>query len=162
MTGFIIKLLLFITLFIAIWSGILRPWLRPKKSMQWFFANPIVEWIELNIYRKSESLAWSRWLMFLGPVLTTVGQFDPTMVQTIAQLFPEGGWWQRLASAAPMIITLAGLLGERLRRDTSKPLELVAVTEEEKKQEGPIKEAIETVKAVQEEAVQTVVEAKES
>lgn len=155
-TSTIIKLLLFITIFIAAWVGIIRPWLRPKESMKWFFGHPVVEWVELNVWRKSESLMWARWLMFLGTALTTIGQIDPTMITTIAQFLPEG--WQWIANIAPMAITVAGVLGERLRRDTTKPLELVAVTEKEKEQ-GPVSEAIEAADAVNKEAVQ-VVEAK--
>jgi hypothetical protein len=123
------RFLVAFTAFVLVWSVFLRPWLRTKPSMAWFFRLKVVEWIELNIYKKSETLALSRWLAALGGLLTGLTQIDPAMLTMVTQVsaavLPE--WAQRFATALPLLITVAGFLGEFLRRDTGKPVELIGI-----------------------------------
>lgn len=117
------KLIIVLTIIVALWTVLFRPWLRHKPWMEWFFSNPVVEWIEIHIYRKSEMLAWSRYLSALGGILTAIAQIDPSVVSMFEPLLPED--WKWVARVTPLVITLAGLMGEPLRRDISKPIEQV-------------------------------------
>lgn len=118
-----VKTLVILTVIVGCYAGILRPWLRKQAWAAGFFA--WIEPFERVLYLKSESLLWARWLSALGVLLTTIAGIDPTMVQTIAQFLPEA--YGKYAALAPLVITLAGFLGERLRRDTTKPLAVVAM-----------------------------------
>jgi hypothetical protein len=121
--------LIWFTLFMVIWVAFLRPWLRNKPGAQWFFQLPFVEWFEINVYKKSETIAWARYLTALGAVLTGIANADPATAQTMVQMFepilPAG--WAGVSRFIPMIITAAGLLAEYQRRDTTKPLAVVAM-----------------------------------
>lgn len=126
----LLTIFLWATIGVALWSGLIRPWLRKKPWWtEHFFNLPLIEWIEINVYRKSETLAWGRWLAFVGTAITTIAQFDPATAQTLVQMFepvlPESMKW--VAKAIPMVITLAGLFTTMQRRDTTKPLEMVEI-----------------------------------
>lgn len=125
-----IKAVVFTTILVALWVGVLRPWLRPKPWMRWLF--DAIEPVERALWLKSESIMWARWLTFTGTFLTVLANFDPSSLDTLmvfAPMLPES--WQPYATGIvrvlPMVVTLAGLLQERLRRDTTKPLEVVAM-----------------------------------
>lgn len=124
-----------LTVEIALYVVVIRPWLRKKEWAKPFFAGAVTEWIELHLFRKSESLMWARWQMFAGTAITTLqsfGAIDITpLVTVLSFLLPEERRWiaQVIAQGWPMVFSLLGAIGEFQRRDTTKPLELVAVPE---------------------------------
>lgn len=126
-----LRVLVALVVIVALWAAIIRPWLRKQAWAQRFF--DIIEPIERNLWLKSESILWARTLMFVGTALTALANFDPTVLDTLmpfATLLPES--WQPYAQGIikvlPMVITLAGIMNERLRRDTTKPLAVVALS----------------------------------
>lgn len=131
-----------LTVEIALYVVVIRPWLRTKEWAKPFFAGPITEWIELHLFRKSETLMWARWQMFIGPAITSLqsfGAIDITPLVTVLTfvLPPKYQWLaQVIAQGWPMLFALLGAIGEFQRRDTTKPLELVAVPESVK--EDPV------------------------
>jgi len=125
MTIFIILTLL-VTL-IAVWVIALRPYLRKQPWAQGFF--DAIEPIERAIYLKSESILWARTLTGLGVLveaLLTLGAIDFT---PFLPLVPEQ--YQSTANAVihmmPIFVSLLGIIQEKLRRDVTKPLAVVAM-----------------------------------
>lgn len=114
-----------ITALVIVYAVFVRPWLREKAWASWFFR--LVEPIELHLWRKSEALLVGRWFQFVG-LLSTVhgflGQIDWTLM---AILTPD--WIDPYLPAMPLILNILGWVIELLRKDTTKPLELVAVPE---------------------------------
>lgn len=124
-----------LTVIVALYVTIIRPWLRKSEWAKPFFANPVTEWIELHLFRKSESLMWARYQMALGGTiagLQALGQIDITpLVTVLSFVLPEQHRWiaQVIANLWPMVFPVLGVIGEFLRRDTTKSLPLVAVPE---------------------------------
>lgn len=132
------KILIFLTVLtvvVALYVTIIRPWLRKTEWAKPFFANPITEWIELHLFRKSETLMWARYKMGLGTAIATLqsfGAIDITpLVTALSFILPEQHRWvaQAIANGWPMVFAVLGMVEEFLRRDTTKPLERVAVPE---------------------------------
>jgi hypothetical protein len=123
------KWILLTTIIVIAWTALIRPWLRKKPGAQWFFNLPLVEWIEIHVYKKSETIAWARYLTALGTVMTMIANIDQSSAQMMIQMFepvlPER--FKGVATFIPMIISMAGLIAEWQRRDTTKPLEVVAL-----------------------------------
>lgn len=110
--------LLALTAFVALYVVWLRPWLRSQPWAEGFFQR--IEPLEIMLYRKSESLLWSRFLVFLGafvPFLQFVGAFDITPFMAFIPYE-----YQPYLMAA---VAVCGFIGEQLRKDTTKPLEVV-------------------------------------
>lgn len=119
--GFLIGLAAFVALYV-VW---LRPWLRDKPWAQGFFAR--VEPVEIVLWRKSESILWARFLQAVGlvvPLLQFIGAVDITPYLAIV---PDG-----YAPYLLLVIFVAGQIGERLRKDTTKPLDVVAAPDADK------------------------------
>lgn len=98
----------------------LRPWLRDKSWAQRFFAR--IEPVEIALWKKSESILWARFLQAVGlavPLLQLIGAVDITPYLTIV---PEG-----YAPYLLLVVFVAGQIGEKLRKDTTKPLDIVAL-----------------------------------
>lgn len=141
-----------LTVIVALYVVVIRPWLRKTEWAKPFFANPVTEWIELHLFRKSETLMWARYRMALGTTLTALqsfGAIDITpLITVLTFVLPDQYDWvaQVIATGWPMVFALAGAIAEILRRDTTKSLELVAVPEAVK--EDPVvmeKEALREV-----------------
>jgi hypothetical protein len=113
---------------VVLWYALVgRPWLKSKSWAQGFFA--AVEPIEIALYKKSETILWARLKMLIGATLaflTTMGSIDVT---PIMPLVPDA--YQAAVHTAinllPLLITVVGMVDEKLRNTTTKPLELVAV-----------------------------------
>lgn len=113
---------------IAFYGVILRPWLRKKTWMQWFFANPVVEWIEIHLWQKSETILVARGLQLVGIIASASGYLGAIDYSIFAPVVPEK--WQPFLPLLPVIFNALGSLMEALRRDTTKPLALVDVPQE--------------------------------
>ncbi len=112
--------LLVITAVIAVYVVLLRPWMRKREWAQGYFR--VVEPVELWLYGKSETLLWSRFLVLIGMVpgfLSAFAGFDfSPFIEWVPDKYRP---WLFLA------VTVAGVMGEALRRDTTKPLDEVAL-----------------------------------
>lgn len=149
MRTFLIGLLVLAALVVAyaLW---VRPWLRTKSWARGVFA--LIEPIELALWMKSETILWARFQMLVGlliPLLQFIGAIDltPYLAVIPADLVP----WLIAG------IALAGFITEQLRKDTTKPLEVVAIP-----QAAPteVKEAVIEAAVANAEAVNAVERAK--
>lgn len=118
-----------LTAFIIFYVAVFRPWLRQKSWAEGFFR--LIEPIELHLWRKSETILFARFKMLIGmllSLLTTIGQIN---VEPILAVFPveQQGKIRLALGLLPLAITIIGWVDEQLRKDTSKPLELVALPE---------------------------------
>lgn len=110
-----------ITVLLAIYVVWLRPLMRNTTwGKKWL---SYIEPMERLLWWKSESLLWSRFKVFLGTTLTVLVGVD---WNSVSPIFPEK--YRPILVALPTIfVALDGLMGEPLRRDISKPLEIVAM-----------------------------------
>jgi len=115
-----------ITALVIVWVTLLRPWLRRQLWACDFFAS--IEPYELWIYEKSESILWARWQQFLGLVLVLTGLFGGIDYTPLSILTPD--WLDPLLPGIPLVLNIAGTVAERLRRDTTKPLDVVALPQD--------------------------------
>lgn len=115
--------LLSLTAIVAVWTVILRPWLRDKTWMQWLFANRAVEWFEINVYRKSETILWSRWFQLMGFVAVAAGYLGGIDWTIFAPIIPEK--WLPWLPLIPFALNFIATIAEAQRRDTTKPLAIV-------------------------------------
>lgn len=140
-----------VTVLVALYVTILRPWMRTTTWGEAFLAK--IEPIEYTLYRKSESIFWARFKVLLGTVLTLIMTTDLTPVMGI---IPEK--YRVVAAAAPTIaLMLDGVIGEWLRRDTTKPLDVVSLRTDAPEE---AKAAAADADAVSKEAVEVIREAK--
>lgn len=111
----------FITVLLALYVVWLRPWMRNTTWGKNLLS--YIEPMERMLWWKSESLLWSRFKIFLGTTLTVLVGID---WNSVSPIFPEK--YRPILVALPtLFVALDGLMGEPLRRDISKPLELVAM-----------------------------------
>jgi hypothetical protein len=106
-----------------------RDWLKKQSWAQGFFA--WVEPIEIALFKKSETILFGRLLTGLGAVLTLLTQLGSIDITPLMPFVPEKyhalvqfGW-----NLLPLTISGLGLMVEKLRNSTTKPIELVAVPE---------------------------------
>jgi hypothetical protein len=115
----VLAFLIGLTAFVALYVVSLRPWLRDKSWAAGFFAR--IEPVEIALWKKSESILWARFLQAVGlvvPLLQFIGAVDITPYLAIV---PDG-----YAPYLLLFVFVAGQIGEQLRRDTTKPLDVVA------------------------------------
>jgi len=139
----ILGLLVFFSV-IAIYAVIVRPWLRKKPWMQWFFANPVVEWIEIHLWRKSEMILVARGMQVIGAIGTTAGYLGGIDWSVFSAIVPEK--WQPFLPLLPTAFNALGAMIEAMRRDTTKPLELVEVPQAVSQKVAVALEAADTAK----------------
>jgi len=104
-----------------------RDWLKKKSWAAPFFA--WVEPIEIVLFKKSQTILFARLKMVTGMLLTYLTMMGTVDLTPWMPFVPEK--WQPYVNAAvnslPMLLTLVGWADERLRKTTTKPLEVVAV-----------------------------------
>lgn len=129
MKAMFIVLLVLVVLAIVWYAAVGREWLKGKPWTAGFFA--AIEPLEIALYKKSETILFARLKILTGLVLsalTMLGGIDLTM---ITPFVPEQhqGFVNLAVNLLPLAISLVGMLDERLRNTTTKPLELVAIPE---------------------------------
>ena len=131
-----------------------RTWLKSKSWAQGFFA--WIEPIEIVLYKKSETILLARAKMFFGvllSVLTFLGTIDLTPIMPFVP--DQYEVYVRAAfNLIPLSITLLGLVDEKLRNQTTTPIEIVAAPE--KNLPSQVKEAIAMADATKAEAVEAI------
>lgn len=135
-----------------------RTWLKSKPWMQWLYTSRVGEWTEINLFSKSESVLWGRFLQFVGYGCTLILQFGDVDLTPLALVLPEGLQW--VPPVAPIVISVAGHIQVKLRKDTRTPLEIVALPEAEK-QKPEVAAAIESLDKAKVEAAVAVAIVKE-
>lgn len=128
---------------VALYVVWLRPMLRKNKS-------PVLETIEpveRALYLKSETLLWNRFKAGSGALLGALLVFDWNAVTPI---IPEK-YRPYITAAIPILIFVDGLIGDWLRKDTTLPIEVVAMRTdappEVKAEAAAAKVAVDTAKA---------------
>lgn len=114
--------LLSIAAFVAIWVTLLRPWLKTQSFAAPFFAR--IEPIEIMLWSKSETILWARFQAIVGALLATLAGLGTIDLSPVKAILPDT--LKPYADLVPLIITLSGFVSEALRRNTSKPLAVVA------------------------------------
>jgi hypothetical protein len=137
-----------------------RDWLKTKPWAHGFFE--FIEPIEIFIYKKSETILVARSLQGLGAILTVLTWIGSIDITPIMPLVPEK--YQPYVHAAmsflPLVLNALGAIVERLRNQTTKPLELVAVPDKVVAETPKIAEAVAMADATKIEAVAVIEEAK--
>lgn len=106
-----------------------RPWLKAQSWAAGFFA--WIEPIEIALYKKSETILFARLKVLTGLLLTLLTSLGTVDLTAVVPIIPEKHrpWVQALMSLMPLAISAIGVMDERLRNTTTKPLELVALPE---------------------------------
>lgn len=120
-------LLTLISILIALYVVWFRPWMRTTgwgvRFLNW------VEPIERVLWWKSETILWARLQMVTGLLLTLLTQAGSIDITPLMPFVPDA--YEPLVkviwNALPLTITIMGWINERLRKDTTKPLEIVAM-----------------------------------
>lgn len=137
-----------------------RGWLKGKPWAQPFFA--WVEPIEIVLFKKSETILFARLKVVVGAVLTLLTQIGSIDLTPLMPFVPEK--YQPYVNFAinlvPLAISGMGLLDEKLRNATTKPIELVAIPEKVVAENPEIAEVIAVADMAKAEAVQIVAETK--
>jgi hypothetical protein len=117
-------------LFVMIYVLWLRAWLKQKSWAQGFFS--FIEPVEIALWSKSETILWARAKQIVGlllTALTTLGAIDLTPLMPFVPDQYESA--VRLAfNLLPLLLTVMGSVDVKLRQDTTKPLEVVALPED--------------------------------
>jgi hypothetical protein len=113
--------------FVALYVVWLRPLMRRTAWGAAFLER--IEPLERALWWKSETILWARSKIVTGlllTVLTQAGSIDITplmpFVPDAAEPFVKFAW-----NLLPLVIAAMGWIDERLRKETTKPLEIVAM-----------------------------------
>jgi hypothetical protein len=144
-------------LWYALWG---RDWLKSKPWAHGFFE--FIEPVEILLFKKSETLIVARTLQALGAILTALTWIGNIDITPILPLVPEKytAIVQAVFSFLPLVLNGLGAIVERLRNQTTKPLELVAVPDKVVAETPKLAEAVAMANATKVEAVAAVAEAK--
>jgi hypothetical protein len=130
MSIFILMLALIVAL-AFLYALVLRKWLKTQPWAQGFFS--AIEPIEIALFQKSETILMGR-LLWVGGLFVTFYDAVATFVHTldITPLTTRIFDWLQIPPdmrnlTATAAIGIIGLFINRLRKTTTKPLELVAV-----------------------------------
>lgn len=110
--------------FYVVWF---RPWLRDKEWAKPFFR--LIEPIEIALWSKSETILKARVKMAVGLLLTILTQIGTLDITPLMPVVPEK--YQSAVRIAfnmiPTLLIIGGWVDQKLRQDTTKPLEVVAM-----------------------------------
>lgn len=155
-------ILIAIVVLLLLYALVLRPWLKKQSWTQGFFAS--VDGLEATLFKKSETILVGRLLWISGLFVTFydglavfVHSLDITPLTTRIfdwlQIPPD---MRNLSATA--FIGIVGLLINRLRKTTTKPLDVVAIPQAQVTPAAA--QAIAQVDAANQQAVQAVNNAK--
>lgn len=157
--------LLVLALFVAlafIYALVLRPWLKKQSWAQGFFAN--VDTLESALFKKSETILVGR-LLWIGGLFVTFYDGLATFVHTLdlTPLTTRIFDWLQIPPdmrnlSATAAIGIIGLLINRLRKSTTKPLDVVSLPQTQTTPAAA--QAIARADVANQQAVQAVEEAK--
>lgn len=152
-----IALIVAVILVYALWG---RDWLKAKP-----WAAPFFEWIEpieVRLFKKSQTILVARTLSILGPVLTLLTQLGTVDITPLMPFVPDEhqGLVQFVWNLLPLTITGLGMIVEKLRNNTTLPLEVVAVPSKVLAENETVAAAVASVEVAKEEAVAVVKEEK--
>lgn len=105
----------------------LRPWLRDKAWAQGFFK--FIEPMEIVLWSKSETILFARLKVVTGIVFAVLTFLTALDISPALSLLPDEWqgkvrlWWGLI----PLLLSVIGFIDEKLRKDTTKPLEVVAL-----------------------------------
>jgi len=161
MTIFFLALALLVAL-AFIYALLLRPWLKKQSWAQGFFAS--VDGIEATLFKKSETILVGR-LLWVGGFIVTFYDGLATFVHSldITPLTTRIFDWLQIPPdmrnlSATAFIGIVGLLINRLRKTTTKPLDVVALPQAQVTPAAA--QAIAQADAANQQAMQAVTEAK--
>lgn len=145
-----------------LYALVLRPWLKKQTWAQSFFA--WIDPVELTLFKKSETILVGR-LLWVGGLFVTFYDAAATFIHSldITPLTTRIFDWLSIppdmrSLSMSAFIGILGLLINRLRKTTTKPLELVAVPDA--KLPPAAAQAVAQAEVAKDAAVQAVAEAK--
>ena len=150
-----IALIVAVILVYALWG---RDWLKAKP-----WAAPFFEWvepIEVRLFKKSETVLVARTLSILGPVLTLLTQLGTVDITPLMPFVPDEhqGLVQFVWNLLPLTITGLGMIVEKLRNNTTVPIEIAALPDKALAEKPAVAEVVAKLQDVKAEAVAVVKE----
>lgn len=143
------KLIIAVVILASLFTGyaLVRPWLKAQPWAAGFFA--AVDRLEILLYKKSETILFARLKMLTGVILMLLTQLGTIDLTPLMPYIPEAhrSLAQFFINLLPLGVTIVGMMDERLRNTTTKPIELVALPENK-----PLPAEVETAVAVAEQA----------
>lgn len=104
-----------------------RKWLKQQPWALGFFA--AIEPIEIALWKKSETILFARLKMLVGVLLTVLTQAGEIDLTPLMPFVPDE--YQGLVKLAfnllPLTLTVLGMMDEKLRKDTTKPVVIAAL-----------------------------------
>lgn len=114
-----------------VWSLWGRDWL---KNQNWEWSNIFFAWIEpieIKVWKNSKTIFMARLKMLTGMLLTLATQTGSIDITPLMPIVPDA-WestFRAIWNMLPLTVTLLGWMDEWLRRESTKPLEMVALPE---------------------------------
>lgn len=131
-----------LTALVMAYATVVRPWMR---NTTWGCdVLKAIEPFERWVYLKSETLLVARWHQFVGVVLSVVGFLGGIDWSLVALLTPD--WIDPYLPAMPLILNVIGTVFEALRRDSTKPIEVVALPQDKPPEVAAAVEKLELAK----------------
>lgn len=150
-------IVVFVVLAIVLWYALAgRAWLKSKRWAHPFFAR--IEPIEIFLFRKSETILFARMKMLVGVTLTLLTSLGSIDLSPIMPFVPDkyAGMVHAVFNLLPMIITVMGMVDEKLRNGVTRPIEFVAIPDKVVEANPKIAEAVAMADATKTEAVSVV------
>jgi len=153
MATFAVLLLIF-TVILTVYAVWGRDWL---KSRAW--AKPFFDWIEpieITLFQKSETILFARLKVLTGLMLAVLTNMGTINLSALMPIVPDKykAWVDTAVNLSPLLLSLVGWMDEQLRKKTTLPIELVAVSDAKAPEQ--VKAAIAQVDAAKEQAVAAV------
>lgn len=150
-TLIVLALISALVLWYALWG---RAWLKKKPWAAGFFA--WIEPIEIKLYKKSETILLARLKMLVGVLLTVLTYLGTIDLTPLMPFVPDE--WEPLLKSVfnliPLTLSLLGLIDEKLRNQTTAPVEIVAAPEAKLSTEA--KEAIAVADLAKQQAITAI------
>jgi hypothetical protein len=132
-----------------------RAWLKVQPWAAGFFE--CIEPIEIALYKKSETILLARAKVFVGVLLSVLSYLGTIDLTPLMPFVPDQyeAYVRAVFNLIPLSISLLGLIDEKLRNQTTQPIEITAAPVNA--MPSQVKEAIAMADATKAEAVAAVV-----